>query len=104
MDCSGFTQVIMCLFGKALLRNASQQATQGRKVSDLKKVQAGDLLFFDHEDGKISHVGIAIDSERVIHCSGRVKVEKLDRTASGDVYILSAEGQHTHHLVSIRRV
>ena len=104
MDCSGFTQVIMRLFGKALLRNASEQATQGRKVSDLKKVQAGDLLFFDHEDGKISHVGIAIDSERVIHCSGRVKVEKLDRTASGDVYILSAEGQHTHHLVSIRRV
>lgn len=104
MDCSGFTQVIMSLFGKALLRNASEQATQGRKISDLKKVQAGDLVFFDHEDGIISHVGIAIDSERVIHCSGRVKVEKLDREASGDVFILSAEGQHTHHLVNIRRI
>jgi cell wall-associated NlpC family hydrolase len=100
MDCSGFTQVIVSLFGKALLRNASEQATQGESVQDLQHAQAGDLVFFDHEDGKISHVGIVIDSERVIHCSGRVKVEKLD---SNGIY--SAEkGEYTHHLVQIRRV
>ena len=100
MDCSGFTQVVMSLFGKELKRNASEQATQGRKISDLSKVQAGDLVFFDHEDGKISHVGVAIDSERVIHCSGRVKVEKLDFNG-----IFNAEtGSYSHHLVAIRRV
>ena len=100
MDCSGFTQVVMSLFGKKLLRNASEQATQGRKISDLTKVQAGDLAFFDHEDGKISHVGIVIDSERVIHCSGRVKVEKLD--SSG---IFNTElGDYSHHLTQIRRL
>ena len=100
MDCSGFTQVIMSLFGKALKRNAGEQATQGRKISDLSKVQAGDLVFFDHEDGKISHVGVAIDSERVIHCSGRVKVEKLDFNG-----IFNAEtGVYSHHLMAIRRV
>ena len=100
MDCSGFTQVVMSLFGKGLKRNASEQATQGRKISDLKHVKAGDLVFFDHEDGKISHVGVAIDSERVIHCSGRVKVEKLDFNG-----IFNAEtGVYSHHLVAIRRV
>jgi len=100
MDCSGFTQVVMSLFGKHLLRNASEQATQGTPVETLKQAQAGDLVFFDHEDGRISHVGIAIDSERVIHCSGRVKVEKLDEKG-----IFSAEqGGYTHHLVSIRRM
>ena len=100
MDCSGFTQVIMSLFGKQLLRNASEQATQGDPVPDLKQAQAGDLVFFDHPDGKISHVGIVIDPERVIHCSGRVKVEKLDENG-----IFSAEqGDYTHHLVSIRRL
>lgn len=100
MDCSGFTQVIMSLFGKPLKRNASEQVTQGRKIADVSKVHAGDLLFFDHEDGKICHVGIAIDSERVIHCSGRVKVEKLDSNG-----IFNAEtGEYSHHLVSIRRV
>ena len=100
MDCSGFTQVIMSLFGKSLLRNASEQATQGEAVSSLKQAQAGDLVFFDHEDGKISHVGIILDAERVIHCSGRVKVEQLT-----DKGIFSIEkGDYTHHLVQIRRL
>lgn len=97
MDCSGFTQVVMSLFGKQLLRNASQQATQGTPVSDLSNAKAGDLAFFDHEDCKISHVGILLDSERIIHCSGRVKVEKLDSNG-----ILNIEqGGYSHHLVSI---
>lgn len=100
MDCSGFTQTVMSLFGKHLLRNASEQATQGEPVASLDRAQAGDLAFFDHEDGKISHVGIVIDSERIIHCSGRVKVEKLD--AKG---IFNAEsGDYSHHLTKIRRL
>jgi cell wall-associated NlpC family hydrolase len=100
MDCSGFSQIILSLFGKKLLRNASEQAMQGRAVSGLRKAKAGDLVFFDHEDGRISHVGILIDTERVVHCSGRVKVEKIDEKG-----IFSAEqGGYTHHLVAIRRV
>ena len=106
MDCSGFTQTIMSLFGRHLLRNASEQATQGRKIAGLQKAQAGDLVFFDHEDGRISHVGIVIDSERVAHCSGRVKVEKLDETGIFSIEQADKEhpqGRYTHHLVSIRR-
>lgn len=100
MDCSGFTQVVMSLFGKKLKRNASEQVAQGREIKSLDKIHAGDLVFFDHEDGRISHVGIAIDSSRVIHCSGRVKVEKLDKTG-----IFNAEkGEYSHHLVAIRRI
>ena len=100
MDCSGFTQIVMSLFGKNLPRNASEQVTCGRMISALSKAKAGDLVFFDHEDGKISHVGIVIDPERVIHCSGRVKVEKLDETG-----VFNAEtGSYSHHLVTIRRI
>jgi len=99
MDCSGFTQVLMSLFGRRMLRNASEQATQGQAVEAWKDARVGDLVFFDHEEGKISHVGIVIDRDRVVHCSGRVKVEKLDSTG-----IYSAEqGGYTHHLVAIRR-
>ena len=100
MDCSGFTQIVMSLFGKSLLRNASEQVTQGDPVNDLTQAKAGDLAFFDHEDGRISHVGIVIDPERIIHCSGRVKVEKLDPTG-----IFNAEtGEYSHHLVQIKRL
>ncbi len=105
MDCSGFTQIIMSLFGKRLLRNASEQATQGTERANITQVKAGDLVFFNHEglnDGaanppKITHVGIAIDSTRVIHCSGRVKVEKLDSTG---IYNIE-QGGYSHHLASI---
>ena len=100
MDCSGFTQVLLGLFGKRLLRNASEQVTQGKAIKNLRNAHAGDLAFFDHEDGRISHVGILIDSERIVHCSGRVKVEKIDTEG-----IFSHEqNRYTHHLVAIRRV
>ena len=100
MDCSGFTQTVLSLFGKQLLRNASEQATQGRTIADLAKAKAGDLAFFDHADGRISHVGIIIDPQRIIHCSGRVKVEKLD---SNGIYN-NEQGGYSHHLVRIQRV
>lgn len=100
MDCSGFTQIIHSLFGHQLLRNASEQVTQGMPVESLKNAHAGDLAFFDHEDGKISHVGLLLDHERIIHCSGRVKVEKID--AEG-IYSIEQGGTYTHHLVTIRR-
>lgn len=105
MDCSGFTQTVLSLFGRSLLRNASEQVTQGDPVNDLSQAQAGDLAFFTKSPMTnyqlpITHVGIVIDPERIIHCSGRVKVEKLDTQG-----IFNAEtGEYSHYLVSIRRV
>ena len=119
MDCSGFTQLIFSMMGKPLLRNASEQAAQGELIigaqkgeinvgltsEDMKLTRGCDLAFFDHGDGKITHVGILIGNNTIIHCSGRVKVEKI--TAEG---ILSSEnntlyqvGDITHQLHSVRR-
>ena len=121
MDCSGFTQVVLSLFGKHLLRNASEQATQGMEVSGLEDAQAGDLAFFckpqtNHANNgnnenngahaPITHVGILIDKQRIIHCSGRVKVEKIDATGIFSLEQADAQhpqGQYTHQLLSIRR-
>ena len=127
MDCSGFTQVVLSLFGKHLLRNASEQATQGTEVNGLEDAQAGDLAFFckpqtnhanNENNGKnvnnanngahapITHVGILIDKQRIIHCSGRVKVEKIDATGIFSIEQADAkhpQGQYTHQLLSIRR-
>lgn len=100
MDCSGFTQTVHALFGHSLLRNASEQVRQGRAVRSLKNAQIGDLAFFDHEDGKISHVGLLLDNERIVHCSGRVKVEKVDEQG---IFSVECGGVYTHHLVAIRR-
>lgn len=130
MDCSGFTQTILSLFGHKIPRNASEQATQGRLISRLSSSKAGDLAFFCHYEEaatqeitsnlkqqstetnaiarqKITHVGILIDSERIIHCSGRVKIEKIDATGIFSVEqsdTAHPDGQYTHRLLSIRRL
>ena len=106
MDCSGFTQIVHSLFGHNLLRNAREQITQGRKISSLRSVKPGDLAFFDHEDGRITHVGLLLDSQRIMHCSGRIKIERIDQSGIWSVELADTsqpDGVLTHHLVDIRR-
>ena len=103
MDCSGFTQVVYAAMGVNLLRNAREQITQGEVVVSLNEAQAGDLAFFDHADRdpkatNISHVGLLLEKERIIHCSGCVHIDTIDEQG-----IHLADGELTHHLVAIKR-
>lgn len=100
MDCSGFTQVLFGIFGRQLPRDASQQVQEGNVVNFLQEVQTGDLAFFENAEGKIIHVGIFLDSQRIMHCSGRVKIDKIDSQG-----IISSEtGMYTHTLRVIKRI
>lgn len=99
IDCSGFTQVVFSLCGYNLLRDASMQNTQGRAINALSKAEAGDLLFFD-KMGKIAHVGIYLGENKIIHASGKVRIDKID-----DNGIFNTETEnYTHRLTSIRRM
>ncbi len=100
IDCSGFTQLVYKCFGKHLLRDASQQAKQGEAIGFLQEVQTGDLAFFDNEDGKITHVGLLLNSNTIIHSSGKVRVDTIDNMG-----IVNADtGRRTHNLRIIKRV
>jgi len=77
IDCSGFTQVVSRILGKNLPRDAYQQAEIGSSI-DFKSITAGDLVFFENKTGKITHVGIALDGERIVHASGKVRIDSLD--------------------------
>ena len=103
IDCSGFTQVVYAAMGVNLLRNAREQITQGVLVSSLAEAQPGDLAFFDHADRdpkatNISHVGLLLDNQTIIHCSGCVHIDSIDKQG-----IHLADGELTHHLVQIKR-
>jgi gamma-D-glutamyl-L-lysine dipeptidyl-peptidase len=78
IDCSGFTQLVYSLSGVQLKRDASQQAEKGQPLSFVEEAQAGDLAFFDNEEGKIVHVGIMLDNATIIHASGQVRIDKID--------------------------
>ena len=99
IDCSGFTQTVFKQHGIHIKRDASQQAEQGSVVDFLPAAQAGDLAFFDNDEGRIVHVGIMLNHEQIIHASGRVKVDFIDGQG-----IYSEElKKHTHRLRIIKR-
>ena len=100
IDCSGFTQQVFKLVHTVLLRDAYQQATQGQAVGFLQEAQCGDLAFFDNEEGRITHVGILLDAEHIIHASGYVRVDKIDNQG----IIHSVTGRRTHKLRIIKRL
>ncbi|MBL4709182.1 MAG: C40 family peptidase [Flavobacteriales bacterium] len=78
IDCSGFVQLIYKLNGVFLPRDASQQASMGETLSFIEEAEEGDLAFFDNTEGAITHVGIILSSNRIIHASGKVRIDKLD--------------------------
>ena len=100
IDCSGLVQLCARAAGKALPRDASQQVNEGELVYFLPEVQPGDLAFFGNDDGKIVHVGMMLDTERIIHASGQVRIDYLDQTG-----IFNKERNvHTHRLQVIKRI
>jgi len=81
IDCSGLTQMAFKLCGKAIRRDASQQAEEGEQVDFLQNAHKGDLAFFDNEEGRITHVGLLLDNANIIHAtdtSGKVVIDKID--------------------------
>jgi hypothetical protein len=83
-DCSGMVQTVFALHGVKLLRDAWQQATQGVHLENgLDELKPADLLFFsDREDGRITHVAMAVSERRLVHLAvgrGGHCLESLDR-------------------------
>ncbi len=100
VDCSGFTQLVFKVHDIKLPRDAYQQAEVGIALNFVEESQPGDLAFFENSEGKIIHVGIMLDNQRIIHASGKVRIDTLDSTG-----IFNKElNKHTHKLRVIKSV
>ena len=98
VDCSGFVQVNYKMMGIDLPRDAWQQAQEGKPVKKFKDTQTGDLVFFNDKD-EIVHVGILLNNEQIIHASGKVRIDMIDKKG----IINMDTGKRTHQLEAIRR-
>jgi gamma-D-glutamyl-L-lysine dipeptidyl-peptidase len=98
VDCSGFVQVIFKMIGFDLSRDAWQQAQQGNAVKKFSEAQPGDLAFFDNQED-IVHTGILLGDEKIIHASGRVKIDNINKKGIID----ATTGKRTTRLRAIRR-
>jgi cell wall-associated NlpC family hydrolase len=99
VDCSGFVQVNYKMMGIDLPRDAWQQAQKGWAVKKIKDAKAGDLAFFDDKD-EIVHVGILLNNQQIIHASGKVRIDSIDKKG----IINSETGKRSHRLEIIRRL
>lgn len=100
IDCSGFTQMVFRIAGFRLWRDAAQQAGQGREVPSLSEALPGDLAFFRNQEGKITHTGILLGNNKIIHASGKVRIDNIDEEG-----ILKADTNlYTHKLSHLRRL
>ncbi len=100
IDCSGFTQIIYKLNGIAIPRDASQQVNLGTTLTFVEEALPGDLAFFDDAEGRITHVGIIWDRHKIIHASGKVRIDNVDHQGIFNIDIK----QYTHKLRVIKRI
>lgn len=100
IDCSGFTQLVYRLNGFKLKRDASQQAMQGEALSFIEESEAGDLAFFDNNEGEIIHVGLIMEDHYIIHAHGQVRIDRLDHTG---IYNVDTK-KHSHKLRVIKKI
>lgn len=99
IDCSGFVQVLYRLIGISLPRDAKDQEQEGEPIS-FGDHQKGDLAFFKNEDGKITHVGVLISEESIIHASGTVRIDSFNNKGVWNDTLKEL----THNLASIKRM
>ena len=101
VDCSGLVRWSYLMNGILLPRNASQMIHCGDPV-DLKAMQRGDLVFFgtpatDQKPQRITHVGIYIGEDHIIHSSHLVRVNSLIQ-GEPDYY------ENAHKMIAARRL
>ncbi len=91
VDCSGFTQIVYKINNINISRDASQQASQGRLITE-KEIKPGDLAFFGESNKKITHVGIMLNKEKIIHAFGKVRIDKIN--SKGIINLVSQRISH----------
>jgi len=100
IDCSGFTQMVYKLAGYKLKRDSAQQVLQGDEIDPFEAALPGDLVFFQNDVKQVSHVGILLEEQKIIHASGYVRVDILDERGIFN----QSKNQYTHKMAKIKRI
>ena len=119
VDCSGLVRISHIMNGILLPRNASQQVFCGDRIeiprhggpetydreaalTAVANLERGDLVYFgtpatDEKPMRITHVGIYLGNNRIIHSSHRVRINSLI-PGDADYY------ENSHRLVAATRL
>ena len=76
VDSSGFVMKVFEKFNVKLPRAVKEQAQQGTEVK-IKDIRPGDIIFYGTSDARITHCGIYVGGDQVVHASARTKAVKI---------------------------
>ena len=101
-DCAGFARYVYLQFGFTLPGGSVPQSRLGRDIKDRKKLQRGDLVFFQGRSGKggVGHTGIVTEVDtatgvfRFIHAA----------TSTGVIHSYSTEEYYAKRYIGARRL
>ena len=101
-DCAGFARYVYMKFGFTLPGGSIPQYRLGRSVKERKKLQKGDLVFFQGRSGTggVGHTGIVTEVDtttgvfRFIHAA----------TSTGVIYSYSTEAYYAKRYIGARRL
>lgn len=80
-DCSGLVHYSYARAGARVPRTTRGQRAHSRRLS-AKHLRAGDLLFFNQEGKRASHVGLYIGKNRFVHAPSSGKSVRLSSLAN----------------------
>jgi cell wall-associated NlpC family hydrolase len=69
VDCSGFTTILEKEVYNLALPRVARQMAEGIKRKYEEDLQEGDLVFFDFDGQKYSHVGVYLHNNKFVHAS-----------------------------------
>ena len=78
MDSSAFIQQVFAFIGVQLPRTADLQIDLGNTVDFAAQANEGDLAFFENRKGRITHVGLILAGDTIIHAHGNIRIDKID--------------------------
>lgn len=78
MDANAFIQLVFAAAAIKINRSPLDLLQKGKLIDFVEEAKAGDLAFFEKRKGYISHMGIILDNNRVIHVDGVVRIDQLD--------------------------
>jgi gamma-D-glutamyl-L-lysine dipeptidyl-peptidase len=100
IDAAGYVQMVFKIVGINLHRSAEQQVHQGDLIDFIEQALPGDLAFFENKQGNVSHTGILLTENRIIHAFEQVRIDKIDHYG-----IFNEQDQrYTHRLRIIKRI
>lgn len=100
IDCSGLIQNIFLFFNYNLPRDAKQQAIEEQDI-EYEQIKEGDLMFFGKDIDSITHVGICLEKNLILHSSAYVHSDKFDKKG---IISSTNPNQHSHNFIKAIRI